>query len=135
MAIQLGGGGTKAGSKHQAAKAAILKEVSSALMQGGLPGAFSLSIPSDRGSGTLNFTPIISKKDGRVMYNMSVKDLFIGKEPVKLTGGGNLFLPKDGYTVDTETFKLYRAANEGIEQERKARGPLVEADLDEGESV
>lgn len=134
MAIQLGGG-SNTGSRHQAAKAGILKEVSSALMQAKLPGAFSLTLPDTLGSGTLNFHPIISKKDGRVMYNMSAKDVFIGGERVKLTGSGNLFLPKDGYTVDPTTLKLYREANEGIEAEKKKRGGTVEVDLEEGETT
>lgn len=138
MAIQFGGSG-KTGSKHQAAKASILGEVANALMGNNLPGAFSVPLPATLGRGTLNFHPIISKKDGRVMYNMSAKDVFIGKEQVKLTGGGNLFLPKDGYTVDAETFRLYRAANEGIENEKKARGGVpveqTEEELEGGESV
>lgn len=138
MAIQLGGSG-KTGSKHQAQKAAILSEVGNALMQAKLPGAFSISLPEALGSGTLNFHPIISKKDGRVMYNMSAKDVFIGGEKVKLTGGGNLFLPKDGYTVDAETFKLYKAANEGIEAEKKTRTGVpvgqTEEEMETGETT
>ena len=139
MAIQLGGGqGT--GSKFQAQKAEILKEVSTALMGAKLPGAFSLtfSIPGHEATGVLNFHPIISKKDGRVMYNMSAKDVFIGGERVKLTGGGNLFLPKDGYTVDPATLKLYKAANEGIESEKKSRSQVVgqsETELEVGETT
>ena len=104
-------------------------------MQAKLPGAFSLTLPDTLGSGTLNFHPIISKKDGRDMYNMSAKDVFIGGERVKLTGSGNLFLPKDGYTVDPTTLKLYREANEGIEAEKKKRGGTVEVDLEEGETT
>lgn len=138
MAIQLGGSG-KTGSKHQAQKAAILSEVGNALMQAKLPGAFAVSLPPELGSGTLNFHPIISKKDGRVMYNMSAKDVFIGVERIKLTGSGNLFLPKDGYTVDPETFRLYKAANEGIEAEKKTRVGVPtgqsEEELETGETT
>ncbi len=140
--IKLGSSSPSAIGKLQAQKEGVLNSLAKVLMSRGLPGAFSIPIPAEQGGGNLNFRPLISRKDGRIMYNMSVKGGTLGKESVVLSGGGNLFLPKDGWTVDGATLKTYVTAAEGIDRERKAkRGvavtPTVDTDeaLDEGETT
>ena len=128
-------GGTAEASplgRHQAQKKEILTALTTKLMAGGMPGAFSIPLPAEVGSGSLDCKAIISRKDGRVMYNVTVsRGSYIGKEAkVALTGSGNLLLPKQGFTVDARTLSVYQTAQQGIDAERiKSRASKSGLDL------
>lgn len=112
--------------------------VSQALMESGLPGALSIDLTQlgIKGlGGQLNLKPTISKKDGRVMYNMTGQDVTIGGVSVKTMG--NWMLPKDGFCVDEETHRTYSAAVAARDAKRKTRvsGEPTDEELDAGETT
>lgn len=125
--------------------ASIKSGVAEALMAAGLPGALSLDLSklqmkAPNGSlitGQIILKPTISKKDGRVMYNVT-GDVVIGEHKVKPMG--NWLLPKATFTVDSETHKAYAAAVADRDAKRKASAERVaktdeeiEAELSAGE--
>lgn len=120
----------------------IKSAVATALMESGLPGAFSLDL-SKTGvnglTGMLHLRPTISKKDGRVMYNCTSQDVTIGGVAIKPMG--NWMLPKNGFCVDSETHKAYSQAVAERDEKRKAqtgvaaRTPQTDEELDAGETT
>lgn len=101
------GGGTDPASGPQSVIQAVKTGVAQAIMAQGLPGSFSIAADQDKVSGTLDFKPTISAKDGRVMYNLR-GELTVGGITVKVMGNG--LLPKKGFMADPNTLKAYQTA-------------------------
>lgn len=140
--INVSFGSHKATEKKTDGVAVFHNAVATGLNKAGLPGPFvidfsKVGIPGM--TGQLSCRPIISKKNGRVMYNMSAtQGAPIIISGVKLSVSGNLMLPKEDFTVDSEVHTAYLLAREEkdlLRQARAAKQNPTDEDLEAGEHV
>lgn len=152
LQISLGGPSMKAERKTPDAAKQVVDTIKAGLAtllsRKGMTPVFTIPIPDEVGSGHFEVKPIISKNHGSIMLNMRAVNVTLhsAEGPVGATGNGNIYLPKNGFTVDAKTFSVYREAQNARATAREAargearalkaeREELADETLEQGEEV
>lgn len=100
--------------------------VVTALLEMGLPGAFTLqSSGNDKVSGGLDCKPTVSAKDGRVMYNVTGSILIGG---IKVPFHGNGVMPKEtNLAVTGRDLVEFQVARKAMQAKRDAAQAIIKA--------
>lgn len=128
--VTLGGGDEKA--RGATTVVSLIKQgVERSLESKGLPATLYLYVSSrpldpemisEFRLGEIQAKPIISQKDGRVMYNYGSK-IMLGAHEVRTQG--NMFLPKAGFTADKATWERYVSAKKEQAATRQANAKVI----------